>query len=127
MENPENIDKVLEKLIEARKEKGLSQENMASELGISQAAYTNLEKNESKLTIERFLKISSILEKPTYYFVETNPNNSYNQSFTDNAIGGHIENLYQDNKETYAKLSDAYEANIRSLKEEVEFLRGMMK
>ena len=42
----ENIEKVLEKLKIARKEKGYSHDNMASELGISQASYTNLEKND---------------------------------------------------------------------------------
>lgn len=120
----ETMEKVLEKLKEARKEKGLSHENMAIELGISQGAYTNLENNESKLSVERLLKISQILEKPVYYFFGVNPNNIYNQQHSQSPIG-HIDNLYQDNKEAYAKLSEAYEANIKSLKEEVEFLRKM--
>lgn len=117
------MEKVLEKLKEARKEKGLSHENMAMELGISQGAYTNIENSESKLTVERLLKISQILEKPIYYFFDVNPNNIYNQQNSDNSIGYIVENLYQDNKEIYSKLSEAYETNIKSLKEEVEFLR----
>ena len=123
----ESIEKVLEKLKIARKEKGYSHENMATELDISQAAYTNLEKNESKLTVERLLKISEILEKPTYYFFEANPNNIYNQTFSDSAVGGHIENLYQNNKETQNKLTDSYESNIKNLKEEIAFLRSLVK
>lgn len=122
----ENIEKVLEKLKIARKEKGFSHENMAAELDISQAAYTNLEKNESKLTVERLLKISEILEKPTYYFFEANPNNIYNQTFSDNSYG-HIDNLYQDNKEVNSKLADSYESSINNLKEEIAFLRGLVK
>ncbi len=122
----ENIEKVLEKLKEARKEKGFSHENMATELGISQAAYTNIEKNESKLTVERLLKISEILEKPTYYFFETSPNNIYNQTFSENAYGGHIENLYHDNKETQTRLAESYETSIKNLKEEIAFLRGLV-
>jgi transcriptional regulator with XRE-family HTH domain len=109
----------------ARKEKGYSHENMAIELGISQAAYTNIEKNESKLTVERLIKISEILEKPTYYFFEISPHNIYNQHNTDNAIG-HIDNLYQDNKETQARLVQSYEAAIQNLKEEVAFLRSLL-
>lgn len=123
----EHIEKVLYRLREARKEKGFSHENMASELKISQAAYTNIEKNESKLTVERLLKIAEVLEKPVYYFFETNPNNIYNQTFSDSSVGGHVENLYQDNKETYSKLAESYEGSIRNLKEEISFLRGLVK
>lgn len=123
----EDIEKVLEKLKEARKNKGYSHENMANELKISQGAYTNLEKNESKLTVERLIKISEILEKPIYYFFETNPNNIYNQNFTDNSVGGHIENLYQDNKETTTKLTESYEETIKNLKEEITFLRELIQ
>lgn len=121
----ESMDKVLEKLKTARKEKGFSHENMAAEFDISQAAYTNIEKNESKLTVERLLKISEILEKPVYYFFETSPNNIYNQSNSDNAIG-HIDNLYQENKETHARLEESYESSIKNLKEEIVFLRGLV-
>lgn len=127
MESEENIEKVLEKIKEARKEKGLSQENMAQELGISQSAYTNLEKNESKITVERLLRISTILDKPIYHFFDVNPNTLYNPSFSDNAIGGHIEHLYQENKNTYQKLVKSYEEHIQNLKEEIAFLRERLK
>lgn len=122
----EAIEKVLEKLKIARKEKGFSHENMAMELDISQGAYTNIEKNESKLSVERLIKIAEILEKPTYYFFEASPNNIYNQQNSDNAIG-HIDNLYQENKETYAKLTESYEATIKNLKEEIAFLRELVR
>lgn len=121
----EQVEKVLEKIKEARKLKGLSHENMAAELGISQAAYTNIEKNESKLTIERFLKITEILEKPTYHFFESSPNNIYyNQPTAEHAIG-YQQNLYQENKDTQAKLAETYEASIQNLKEEIAFLREL--
>lgn len=122
----ENIEMVLEKLKTARKEKGFSHENMAAELGISQAAYTNLEKNHSNLTVERLIKISEILERPTYYFFEANPNNIYNQQNSDNSVG-HIENQYQANKEIYQKLTESYEIGIKNLKEEITFLRKLLE
>jgi len=121
----ENIKMVLEKLKEIRKEKGYSHENMANELGISQAAYTNIERNDSKLTVERLIRISEILEKPVFTFFEANPNNIYNQNNCDNAIA-HIDNLYHDNKDAYHKLSESYESSIQNLKDEVEFLRGLL-
>ncbi len=125
----ESIEKVLEKLKEARKDKGYSHENMATELGISQAAYTNIEKNESKLTVERLLKLSEILEKPTYYFFEATPNNIYyNQPMAANAVGmQQVENLYQDNREANARLTESYETSIKNLKDEVAFLRTLIK
>ncbi len=125
----ESVEKVLEKLKEARAEKGYSQENMAMELEISQAAYTNIERNESKLTVERLIKISEILEKPLYYFFESSPNNIYyNQPMAENAVGmQQIENLYQENKDVHAQLTESYEASIKNLKEEISFLRGLIK
>lgn len=121
----ESIDKVLEKLKEARKEKGYSHENIAAELHITQAAYSNIEKNESKLSVERLIKISEVLEKPMYYFFEATPNNIYNQNNNDNSIG-HIDNLYQDNKEAHARLVESYETSIKNLKDEVAFLRALV-
>lgn len=118
------MDKILTKLKEARKERGLSHENMATELGISQAAYTHIEKHESKLTVERLLKISQILEKPVYYFFEVSPNSIYNQTFNNDNAFGHVDCLCQDNKETNAKLHALYEETIKALREEVVFLRG---
>ena len=124
----ESIEKFLGKLKEARKEKGYSHENMAHELDISQGAYTNIENNSLKLTIERFLKIAAILDKPTYYFFEATPNNVYNN----NTLAEHsityqqVQNLYQENKETHSKLVESYEVAIRNQKEEIAFLRGLV-
>ncbi len=45
-----------------RIQKGLSQENMAYELGISQKSYSNLENGKTKLKVETIYKIAVILE-----------------------------------------------------------------
>lgn len=122
----ETISKVIERVKEARKEKGFSHENMAVELDISQAAYTNLEKNESKLTVERLIKISEILEKPVYYFFDSTPSSIFNQKNCETAVG-HIEHLYQDNKDTYVRLEGVYEDYIKKLNDEIIFLRGLVE
>lgn len=46
-----------------RKSKGLSQENMAVDLGISQTAYTNLENGHTQMTVERLILIARLLDK----------------------------------------------------------------
>lgn len=124
--NMENIERILEKIKIVRKEKGYSHENIANDLGISQPAYTNIEKNVAKLTVERLLKISEILEKPVYHFFDSSPNNVYNQQNSENPIGN-INNLYQENKEANERLVGSYENTIQSLKDEIIFLRKLLE
>ncbi len=120
----ESIEKVLVKLKEARKEKGLSQENMAIELGISQGAYTNIENNESKLTVERLLQIAQILEKHVFSFFELVPFPLFNQDAIKNPKDYQtLQTIYQENKETLNKLLSSYEERIKELQQEVNFLR----
>lgn len=53
---------VIDRIKQIRIEKGISHEAMAYNLGISQTAYTKIEKNETKLTVDRLFKIAEILE-----------------------------------------------------------------
>lgn len=50
------------KLKELRQKKGLTQENIAVELGISQKAYSKIENNKVCLSNEKMARISEILE-----------------------------------------------------------------
>ncbi|HFK5529099.1 TPA: helix-turn-helix transcriptional regulator [Elizabethkingia anophelis] len=122
----DTVEKILNKIKEARKEYGYSHENMAHELGISQAAYTNLEKNESKLTVERFLTIAEILKKSPFSFFDDGEKNVYNQQNTEQSIG-HQENFYKEDKEILEKLLFSYESRIAELKNEIDFLREQIK
>ena len=56
------MEKIINKIKEIRKDKGYSHEYMAHLLEISQVAYSKIEKNETKLTVERLYKIAEILE-----------------------------------------------------------------
>ncbi|APY12859.1 hypothetical protein BWZ22_13375 [Seonamhaeicola sp. S2-3] len=49
------------KLRTLRLQKGLSQENIAFELGISQKAYSKIENGESSLSHDKMIKIAEIL------------------------------------------------------------------
>ncbi|MBK8502552.1 MAG: helix-turn-helix transcriptional regulator [Saprospiraceae bacterium] len=44
--------------------RGYSQEYVAHQLDISQKAYSKIERGETKLTIDRLLKLSRIMEIP---------------------------------------------------------------
>ena len=87
---------------------------MAHELNMSQLAYSKIEKNETKLSVERLFEIANILETPVEKFLEINPNNIYNQDIKENGVGYQdIENFYADNKEKSEKIEILYEARLK--------------
>ena len=69
-----------------RQKKGLSQENMAQVLGITQPAYSHIERNAGSLTLERLQKIAEYLELSIAELLsESSTNNAdflYNGSIT---------------------------------------------
>ena len=108
------MEVVVNKIKEYRKKKGYSHESMAFELGMSQVAYSKIEKNETKLSVERLFKIAEILETPVENFLDINPNNIYNQDLKDNAVGHQeVQNLYHDNKEKSEKIEQLYESRLK--------------
>ncbi|MDR2206582.1 MAG: helix-turn-helix domain-containing protein [Flavobacteriaceae bacterium] len=124
------MENIIKKIRVTRKNKGLSYENMAKELQISPSAYRKIEMNQSKLSVERLLKIGEILEIPINDLLSGNTSPVYNQNNNDNATFiGHqeFENYYQENKETTHKLVQALEKEIEHLKSEIEFLRDIAK
>jgi transcriptional regulator with XRE-family HTH domain len=56
------MDNIGEKIRIQRLIKNYSQEYMAFALDMSQAAYSNIERNETKITLERVFEIAEILE-----------------------------------------------------------------
>lgn len=111
----DTMEVIIEKIKEYRKKKGFSHENMADELHISQAAYSKIEKNETKLTVDRLYQIADILEAPVYELLDSTPNNIYNQqNFYDASVGYQdIQNLYQENKDKTEKIESLYEERLK--------------
>ena len=108
------MENVVNKIREFRKKKGYSHETMAHELNMSQPAYSKIEKNETKLSVERLFEIANILETPVEKFLEINPNNVYNQDLKDNAVGHQeVQTMHQDNKEKSEKIEILYEARLK--------------
>ena len=58
------------KIQKAREEAGLSQEEMASQLGYSQAALSNYELGKRRLYLANIEQIARMLNKPLSYFLD---------------------------------------------------------
>ena len=73
------MEKIIKKINEIRNRKGFSYENMAHDLDLSVSAYRKIETGETKLTVERLVDISKILETPLDEFLDVNSQKNFNQ------------------------------------------------
>lgn len=117
----ERLNKILQRIAELRKLKHLTVEQMAESLNISAPAYHKIERGATKLTVDRLLQISHILDTSVYDLLDLKGENIYHQVLNDNAVGHQeIKNMYNENKGITDKL-------VESLKSEIEFLRAIVK
>lgn len=100
-----------------REEKGITQEAMAVQLDVTQSNYGRLEKDDRRLNVVKLLKIARLLEVNITYLFNEGPAD----------INANPDSFSQSNKEVYDILVDSLRAEIQHLKEEVSFLRVMMK
>jgi len=101
-----------------REEKGITQETMAHQLDVTQSNYGRLEKDDRRLNVVKLLKIVRILNvNISYLFNEviSEIHEDENGSFS-NA-----------NKEVYDILVESLRAEIQHLKDEINFLRVMVR
>ena len=116
----ETVEKIVKKIREVRKQRGYSNDAMAIDLDMSTSAYNKLERLETVLTLERFLRIKNILQIPYSDFFECTGNN-YQQDLKDNSIGHYeVQNLHQENREIYEKLLQSKDDQITFLKDLLE-------
>ncbi len=111
------MENIVNKIREFRKKKGYSHETMAHELNMSQPAYSKIEKNETKLSVERLFEIANILETPVEKFLEI-PVKEYKQEIHGNeavtAIAHQeVQTMHQDNKEKSEKIELLYESRLK--------------
>ncbi len=129
--NVPKIESVLARIQEIRKQKGYSLENIADELHISHSAYYKLENNQSRLTVERLIDISKILNTSLADLFNEASTHIYNQNnnVKDSTIIAkqEFESYNEKDRETSNKLMSVLENEIQHLKSEVEFLREMLK
>lgn len=100
-----------------REEKGITQDAMAIQLDVTQSNYGRLEKDDRRLNVVKLLKIARLLEVNITYLFNEGPAD----------VNAKPDSFSQSNKEVYDILVDSLRAEIQHLKEEVSFLRVMMK
>jgi transcriptional regulator with XRE-family HTH domain len=98
-----------------REERGIKQEYIADEMGITQSSYGRLEKDDNRLTANKLIKISEILNVSISVLFGEKATNVIHENKGDNAQA-QIGTLVQQDKE-----------HIESLKEEIKFLRKMLE
>ena len=101
-----------------REEKGITQETMAHQLDVTQSNYGRLEKDDRRLNVVKLLKIVRILNVNISYLfnevmseIQEDENPSFNNA----------------NKEVYDILVESLRAEIQHLKDEISFLRVMVR
>lgn len=99
-----------------------SQEYLASRLNITQSSYAKLEKQETKLTVQRLQQIAEVLEVDLSLLLNSNTPTIFNL-YDNQTANGRIEHLYNNLPE---QLLNQYQAQIKQRKEEVAFLRGLV-
>ncbi|KAB2859498.1 MAG: helix-turn-helix transcriptional regulator [Flavobacteriales bacterium] len=100
-----------------RELKGFSQDFMANQLNISQRQYSRIEKEETKLDLDKLQTISEILEVTLEQLL------GFNEKF----IFNHCQAAFGNNQNYYAYSENEkklFEDRIKHLEEEVIFLRG---
>lgn len=98
-----------------REQRGLSQDNMATELGITQPSYARLEKKDDRISITRIISIAKILKATVSELINEKVENAITQqnSVTPQA---YVDNISQADKE-----------HIKTLKDEIIFLRKLVE
>lgn len=113
---------VATKIRKIRELKGYSQQYMAEQLGITQAAYSKIESNEKSINFDKLKTIANILEINPLELLNFNEQQIFNNC-NNNGIWGNNGNYYAYSK----KEQELYESKIKHLAEEVKFLRDLLK
>lgn len=121
------MEKIINKITEIRNRKGFSYENMAHDLDLSVSAYRKIETGETKLSVERLVDISKILETSIADLMEIDSQKNFNQENNDTSQGfqGYNDNVFNEYSEVSKKLIATYEKQIEELKSEIEVLKNI--
>ncbi len=125
--NTLKIENVLSRIQILRKQKGYSLENMANELNLSHSAYYKLENNQSRLTLERLIEISKILNTSLLDILNKDYTKVYNQNNNEKITKKEFEYFNKGYKQLTEKMINVFEEEIKHLKSEIDFLREIIK
>lgn len=116
-----------EKIKNLRELKNFTQEFMAEQLGISQAAYSKIESGATKLSYSKIIDIAKIFgvqveellafDSQKYFNSFNNVKGSNNGSVTINVEEGDVKNLYEDKIKLLEKLLNITESELNKYKD----------
>jgi transcriptional regulator with XRE-family HTH domain len=109
------MNKIGHKIRQLRENKGLSQDSIAHELGITQPSYARLEKQDERISITRLIQIASLLKTTVSDLIDENSKNVIHQTNNKKAEAYNVETIIKADKE-----------HITTLKDEISFLRGLL-
>lgn len=95
---------------------GFSQEYVASQLNITQQNYSRLEKKPENITLKRLLQLADIFHVDTCELI---PSNKRKETSEQSAIHRLFPELFLQ--------KESYEKQINELKEEIEFLKNIVR
>jgi len=101
-----------------REDKGITQENMALQLDVTQSNYGRLEKDDRRLNVVKLIKIVRILDVNIMYL--------FKEVIGDGQVA-ETASFNNANKEVYDILVESLRAEIQHLKDEVNFLRVIVR
>jgi transcriptional regulator with XRE-family HTH domain len=110
-----------EKIRKIRILKGYSQEYMATQLAISKTAYSDLEKEKTKLSMERIADIATVFGMEVQDVLTFDEKQVFNNTFTESSKG--FFNVKKYITESFEHERTLYKEQIVALKEEVQYLR----
>ena len=110
------------KLSELRKQKGLSQEELAIDLNLSQSSISNYEAGVTKPDTDILQKIAEYFKVPIAYFFSDENTIFYTNANNGGNIGNFINSTFHILSE---KLIELYEKRINDLEAEIQRLKGL--
>ena len=123
---PNNIITIGNKLRVARASKGLSQDYVASKLGLSQQQYRRFEnEDQNQITWGRLEQIAKILETDLDVILSIDKIPIFNSNIKDCHQVGNLSATYQNIDFEKERLS--YQKHIDDLKDEVTFYRQLVE
>jgi len=121
-------NQILPKIRKIRREKGITQLQMAEQLNIDPSTYARLETGATTTWAKYLEDILLVFElTPEFFFEDISSNviiTNQQGSFGGNA---NVEHLHAENKEANLKLIEMLEKENKHLKSEIDFLRNLVE
>ena len=114
------------RLRKLREAKDLGQDWIAHELGMSVSGYSRIERDEVKITYDKLERIATILDIPLAELVNHQDAVQFNNLGHANGQSFSVHNNHPQSVEI-EKLESLYREQINTLREEVAYLRELLK